>query len=285
MPTVTTIHDFIAQANGRSYRLMITAPGVPAPPAGYPVLWVLDGSGYNGLAVDMVRNLGELGYELAPAVVVSVTYPTEDVSVWMTRRWLDLTAAPPEPGPFENVEYGGLEGFLDMLAGEALRIVGERHAIDRQRMAIFGHSMGGVAVLHALFTRPTMFQSYLAISPSIHWGAKAVLQHEAAFAAQVNAGAVAPRIFIGMGGLEQTPPSSVPAGVAAEVLETLAQNIRKQRMVDNAAELAARLQALAGTDDYAVQWLCPADETHMSAPFATLRPALRMAFPINERRS
>jgi predicted alpha/beta superfamily hydrolase len=271
--------DFVAHGNGQGYRLMMTPPIAPAPAGGYPVLWVLDGAGYNGLAVDMVRNRGALGGELDSALVVSVGYPTDDVAEWMSRRFGDFSAWPPGPGPFEQVPSGGLERFLDMLSQDALPAVAERFAIDPQRMAIVGHSMGGLAVLHALFTRPAMFQSFLAISPSIHWGGCAVLANEAAFAAQVRDGLVAPRVFIAVGGREQTPPAALPAGHPGP-LEDLVAAVHAQRAVDHVAELADRLRALSGAPGYELRYSCPPDETHMSVPFVVFGAALDLAFGV-----
>jgi len=41
--------------------------------------------------------------------------------------------------------------------------------IDLQRQTLWGHSYGGLAVLHALFTRPGAFSDYAAASPSLWW--------------------------------------------------------------------------------------------------------------------
>lgn len=276
--------DFVA-GNGSDYRLNIWCPPSPPPAAGHPVLWVLDGSGYMGLATDMVRNRGVLGQEIAPAVIVAVTYPSDDMAVWMSRRMRDFTATEPRrpgvPGipPIDPKACGGLEGFLDMIDHDALPIVASRFPVDRQRMAIVGHSLGGLAVLHTLFTRPTMFQSFLAVSPSIWWDDKEVLRHEAAFSDRVRSGDVAPRVFIGVGGLEQTPPNSVPAGQPA-TLEAIVAHTRASRMIDNAAVLAARLRALPGIAGYAVRYACPAGETHLSVPFAVFGQALDLALSI-----
>ncbi len=61
-------------ANGRPYRILISVPNAPAPAEGYPVVYVLDGDGWFGPAVEIVR-MRE--YEkLAPAIVVGVGYPS-----------------------------------------------------------------------------------------------------------------------------------------------------------------------------------------------------------------
>ncbi len=42
-------------------------------------------------------------------------------------------------------------------------------ALDARHQTLWGHSYGGLAVLHALFTRPGMFSDYAAASPSLWW--------------------------------------------------------------------------------------------------------------------
>jgi predicted alpha/beta superfamily hydrolase len=280
----STLIDFIALKNGRTYRLMISQPFAKPPPAGYPVLWVFDAQGYHGFVTDMTRNRA-LGQEMPPVLVVALGYPEEEPAVWLTRRTLDLTpTVPPPDSPDRTLPWaaaggsGGLEGFLDVLQSEALPKVDALFAIDRRRMALWGHSLGGLAALHALFTRPALFESYLAISPSIWWDGQAVLKGEATFAAQVRAGVVAPRVFIAVGGSEDNAPTRLPAGYSG-TLDELVEQSKAAQMVVNARALFERLEALPAIDGFAVRFACPADETHMTAPFATLRAALDLAFP------
>jgi predicted alpha/beta superfamily hydrolase len=269
--------DLTASGSALRYRLHVWQPPVPPPAGGFPVLWVLDGSGYHGLAVDMVRNRGVIGGEIEPAVVVSVGYPEDDIAVWMARRFDDFTPTDPPPGRGRpGLKHGGLDAYLDMIENDALPAVAARCAIDHQRMAIFGHSMGGLAVLYALFTRPAMLKSWLAISPAIHWNARELLSHESGFADALRAGGIAPRLYIGVGELEQAPRTTLPAGSHASVADINAA-IAAERYVDDAAELAARLQALPGPPGYRVVHACLSGETHMSVPFAALGAALDLA--------
>jgi predicted alpha/beta superfamily hydrolase len=280
----TQVVEIVSKVNGRDYRLMMTAPETPPPPGGYPVLWALDGSGYHGMAVDMLRVIGVIGGECEPALVVAVTYPTDDINVCLTRRGLDLTPTSAVTGDMdiehrENYVSGGLDGFLDMLAQEALPAVEQRYSVDATRMALFGHSLGGLAALYTLFTRPTMFQTFVAFSPSIWWDERVVLSREAAFSGRVAAGEVVPRVMIAMGSTEQTPPDVILPPSVKVTVEELRASVVKARMVDNAAELAARLHALPGARGYTVKYLCPEGETHVTLPSVVYARALILAFP------
>ncbi|MBD2868237.1 alpha/beta hydrolase [Paenibacillus sp. IB182493] len=63
----------------------------------------------------------------------------------------------------------------------------ERHyPVDTNRQTIFGHSLGGLFVLTALFTKPCAFQTYIAGSPSIYWNERSLLAMERAFEAQLT---------------------------------------------------------------------------------------------------
>ncbi|MDN3921475.1 alpha/beta hydrolase [Roseateles violae] len=279
MTNESAIDDFCSRVNGRDYRLLIWVPPVAPPPGGFPVLWVLDGSAYFGLAVDMVRNRGLLGAEITPAVVVGVTYPSEDISVWMTRRYEDLNATPTGGERFAyGAPTGGIESFLDMLADEALPRVESRARIDRGRMAIVGHSLGGHAVLHTLFTRPALFSSYVAISPSIWWHGGELLRHEEGFKAAVESRGCAARVFIGVGGLEQTLYEPRP-GLENVDLERANAMIAQAFIIERAEALAARLQAFGAAAGLDVRYTCFPGETHMSVPFAAWRQAMDHALP------
>ncbi len=284
----STLLDFSSTSNGRSYRLMISAPFAEPPAAGWPVLCVLDGQGYHGFVTEATRSLA-LAREAPPVLVVAVGTCDDAPASWLARRTLDLTPTLPRAGAETAAMRvaalggaGGLDGFLDMLQSEALERVAALFPIDRRRMALWGHSLGGLAVLYALMARATPFESHLAISPSIWWDGCALLAHEAGFAERVGAGQVAARVFIGVGGLEDRAPEHLPPGHPG-TLEELAAVMRSLKMVGNARALAERLQALraarAGAAPLDVRFICAADETHAAAPFATLRAALALAFP------
>ena len=93
---------------------------------------------------------------------------------------------------------GGREAFLAMIADELLPELARRYRIDRGDMTIYGHSLGGLFVVHALLSRPHLFARYVASDPSVWWNAGESQREAMAFAAGVTAsgGAVRPRIQV-----------------------------------------------------------------------------------------
>jgi len=291
--------DFTSSVNGQSYTLYIALPTALPPKEGYAVIYVLDGVAYFGSATEAAR-----GSNL-PIVVVGILYPFDDPdfiaktlkhpkrasgevslldvepAIQITRT-LDLT--PPTPDAFMKARK--IPGFSDMKAGGAdalLKVIETEikprvHAllkVDPGNEALYGHSLGGLAVLRALFTEPEAFRTFIAASPSIWWNNKSVLEGEAGFAEKVVSGAVAPRVLITVGGLEQTP-APVPPGVGIKQEEADAMT-RSARMVDNAVELGARLAALKGAPGYEVKTVVFADETHGSVEQAAVSRGVNFA--------
>ncbi|WP_303794388.1 alpha/beta hydrolase [Sandarakinorhabdus limnophila] len=276
--------DFTSKVNGRAYRVQVAMPSEPPPPSGYPVVYVTDGAGFFGALTDVTR-VRTMGGEVAPAVIVGISYPEDDMTVQMSRRTLDLTQVDADAGMKAEAaklggkpgEYAGADNFLTIIETEIKPRVAALAKTDPARSILYGHSLGGLFTLHVLFTRPAAFQTYLISSPSIWWRGKDVLKDEAAFARAVSDRKVAPRIFIVVGGEEQTVPlPPYPPGITREYVEKMTVSAA---MVDNARALAARLAALPGAPGYAVASQVYAGESHMSIPFASFNALAKFALP------
>lgn len=265
--------DFTSAVNGKTYRITIAKPYAQPPKGGYPVVYVLDGGAYFGTFAGAARLRSVPGAgELAPAIIVGVSYPSESMLVAQTRRLLDLTHNAPDAETLARdaatgpVEYGGADAFYKVIEIEIRPRVAAVAQVAPGKDVLFGHSLGGLFVLHTMFQHPDAFRTYLALSPSIHWTGRSVLEDEAAFSAKVTVGKTAPRLFIGVGGEEQSPLQFRSAEAAAEA-----------RMVDNATELAQRLQALEGATGYRVESKVFPGQSHMSVPWEALNTMLNFA--------
>lgn len=270
--------DLPSRIVGRTFRIYVGMPLKPPPPAGYPVVTLLDGNGYFPVAV-----AASLASELSgdrPALTVGIGYPTDDINSIIKQRGIDLTA-PLDPKTIINVpglptpdpaEHGGAAAFQRFLLEELRPALAARYKIDPARQALFGHSFGALFGLRLMFDKPESFQAFLLISPSIDFGSGAVLAGEPVFVARVKAGAVAPRVFIGVGADEQSA-RGMP-GASPELAKIL---LEKYHMVDNARALASRLSAIKGAPGYTVRYHEFTDENHGTvAPSAIMR-AMRFA--------
>ena len=129
----------------------------------YPVLYMTDGDGHlthtRGTVDFLVRN------GLMPDVII--------VGVTNTDRTRDLSptraSITEDDGTVrEFPTSGGAGNFLDFFQDELFPYIDANYRTHPYRI-FSGHSFGGLFALNAFFTRPTMFQSILAVSPSLRW--------------------------------------------------------------------------------------------------------------------
>ena len=275
--------DFKSEVNGRAYRIQVAIPFAPAPEKGYAVLYVLDGDAYFGTYSFATRMRGMYG-ELQPAVVVGIGYPEAESNfkAALDRRQYDFTATRIDPKDAaksamltDPAGFGGADAFLQVIEREVKPRVAAMLPVDSSREILFGHSLGGLLALHALFTSPGSFDTYLVLSPSIWYDHRSVLANEEKFAAAVKSGKAAPRVFVAVGGEEETPPAG-PLPLAM-TREQIAAAIVEAAMIRNAKDLGARLKALPGSAGYVAEARIFEGESHISVAWATVGPFLSFA--------
>jgi len=209
----------------RHYRLWIGKPDRPAPAAGYPVLWMLDGNAALG-ALDSAQ-LQQLAAGQAP-LLVAVGYQTEQ-RIERAGRTYDYTPALPgqteQRDPLTGQPSGGVDAFLDLLTQRMRPRVAEVAPIDLQRQTLWGHSYGGLAVLHALFTRPGAFSDYAAASPSLWWHDGAIVRE--AQGLEQRLGESRPTLLLMRGGEEPSNPRAPVKGDVERPARDLATDLAK----------------------------------------------------------
>jgi predicted alpha/beta superfamily hydrolase len=184
-----------------AYCILVSAPRGPAPEAGFPVLYVLDGDAFFNTAVEITR-MREWG-RLTPTIVVGVAYPSRAFYDGPRRNY-DFTPPGSADPDFEPSELGGANSFLEFLDDVVKPWLREHYSIDASRQVLYGHSLGGMFVLHAMFTSPRSFNVYLAASPTLRFSNSAILREAQAFETHPERQAV--RAMITVGGLESSPP-------------------------------------------------------------------------------
>jgi uncharacterized protein len=221
--------DFLSAITEQHYRIFVHIPKGNVPDGGHPVLFALDGNATFPTLALMARTAGGRGRP-AP-VVVGIGYARDEDFVPARSR--DYTPPTGAQGPAGE---GGADLFLDFIERELKPLVAALAPLDLARQALFGHSYGGLLALHALFTRPAMFQTWLAASPSIWYEERAVLSALPGLAQRLACLADRRALLLTVGEFEQ------PAGDPAR-LQGRQQLSAQRRQVDAARELAAQLQA------------------------------------------
>jgi predicted alpha/beta superfamily hydrolase len=298
--------------NGESYTLFVRTPLTPPPPQGYPVIYVLDGDFWFGTAADIALSIGyparwpvvvAIGHGVFDDMQVVARYarrPPGDESPLGIRdissaqsvmRFRDYTlpVAPAHRAPAwtgltpDNV--GGVDDFLRVIEAEIKPKVAALVPVDGANQALFGHSIGGLAVLRALLTEPAAFRTFIAASPAVWWDGEAVLAAEKDFADAVEAGAASPRVLLTVGANEPNSPNppqslidTLPADRAAELTAYVSMASRWRGMVSGTRSLAERLAALDGPASYRVAFVAFEGEGHASSVPAALARAMQFAF-------
>jgi len=183
-------HQIDSEDGKRHYRIEISIPLAPAPKAGYPVLYMLDGNA----AMDTLRpeDLASLSRR-NPPVLVAIGYDVPTRNDVISRAY-DYT--PPVYRDGKRVEKpvvlgregGGADIFLKFIQTRVKPLVRKRVNVDSGNESLWGHSYGGLFVLHTLFTQPDAFDRYIAGDPSAWWHDGVLVREWRAFDKQRAAG-------------------------------------------------------------------------------------------------
>jgi hypothetical protein len=231
----------------RHYRIRIAQPRIAPPAAGYPVVYLLDG---NAVLMELNASLlARLAAQKRPPVLVLLSYDN-DLRIDANGRSYDYTPAPLQTGGMRA--NGGADAFLKLIESQVKPAVAEKVAINPQRQTLWGHSYGGLFVLHTLLTQPAAFQNYVAVEPSLWWGKGFILQE----AQRVIDGhpAISAHLWLWTGGGEKmrsAPPNikqqPLPADAAQRLTERLATlnglavNFREWPGLDHGAMFSATI--------------------------------------------
>ncbi|MBX9332605.1 prolyl oligopeptidase family serine peptidase, partial [Serratia marcescens] len=186
---------FTSADGQRHYRVRIAQPRQAPAPDGYPTVYFLDGN-----AVLMGLNpalLAKLAAAKRPPVLVMIGYDN-DLRIDAAGRAYDYT--PPLPAGLKQPPRGGggADAFLQLIETRIKPAIAAKLAVDPQRQTLWGHSYGGLFVLHTLFTHPTAFQRYIAVEPSLWWGNGMILQEAQQMMARRPAPVARLQLWVGL---------------------------------------------------------------------------------------
>jgi hypothetical protein len=155
---------------GEARRINVyTPPGYGAAGAGrFAVLYMPDGGveedfPHVAATVDAAIRAGEM----RPVLVVGIenTQRRRDMT-GPTTVARDSTIAP---------RVGGSAAFRRFIADELMPEVRRRYRVSRET-AIIGESLAGLFIVETFFLQPEMFDTYIALSPSLWWNGEALVR-------------------------------------------------------------------------------------------------------------
>lgn len=127
--------------------------------------------------------------------MVGVGYPPPYPYVYdLQRRGPDLTP-PSADGQYKpllnskgeaipGLTWGEADQFLDIIQTDVMSFVEEKlfaHVSSSDisiRKALFGHSYGGLFSLNSLYTKPTLFDTIIAASPTVWWNDFSIVNYQ-----------------------------------------------------------------------------------------------------------
>jgi uncharacterized protein len=142
--------------------LVRTPAGYETNKLAYPVLYMTDGDAHMGHTAATIEFLTQNG-RMPELIAVGVTN---------TDRTRDLTPAKSTnknaAGELQFPTAGGADNFLKFFETELIPQIEKDYRVQPYRI-LAGHSFGGLFAIHAMITKPGLFNSYVAVSPSLQW--------------------------------------------------------------------------------------------------------------------
>ena len=143
-----------------------TPPGYEEGEQKYPVMYLLDGDGHFHHTTGLMNFLRR-EHRIPPMIVVAILN---------TNRTRDLTPKASGGDAIRFPDGGGADQFLTFISDELFPFVEEKYRAHPYRLLV-GHSFGGLFAAHTILSRPKLFNSYLAISPSLWWDEQSLLSY------------------------------------------------------------------------------------------------------------
>ncbi|HEY8412517.1 MAG TPA: alpha/beta hydrolase-fold protein [Pyrinomonadaceae bacterium] len=164
-PATGTVKKFSIKSTvlGEERIILVRTPvGYETNNVRYPVLYMTDGDAHIGHTASTIEFLTRNG-RISDLIVVGVTN---------TDRTRDLTPVKSTnktpAGELQFPTSGGADNFLKFFETELIPQIEKEYRVQPYRI-LAGHSLGGLFAIHAMMSKPGLFNSYIAVSPSLQW--------------------------------------------------------------------------------------------------------------------
>lgn len=128
----------------------------------YPVLYMTDGDAHIQHTSSTIEFLARNG-RMPEMIIVGITNTDRGRDLTPTRS----TQTRPD-GKLLFPTSGGADKFIKFIETELMPTIEAKYRTQPYRM-FAGHSLGGLFAIHVMMTRPELFNSYIAVSPSLQW--------------------------------------------------------------------------------------------------------------------
>lgn len=156
-------------ALGEARRINVwTPPGYAAGRARFPVLYMPDG----GVEEDFPHVVATVD----SAVRAGQMRPVIVVGIENTERRRDMTGPTTVASDSTIAPHvGGSAAFRHFIASELMPEVGHRYRATDET-AVIGESLAGLFIMETFFEQPELFDTYIALSPSLWWNHEALVR-------------------------------------------------------------------------------------------------------------
>ncbi|HEV7891972.1 MAG TPA: alpha/beta hydrolase-fold protein [Pyrinomonadaceae bacterium] len=153
-----------SQVLGEERTILVRTPaGYARSSEHFPVLYMTDGDAHIQHTSSTISFLAR-NARMPEMIVVGITNTDRTRDLTPTR----VERVPGNPNAPGFPTSGGADKFLKFIETELIPLVESKYRTQPFR-ALAGHSLGGLFAVHALVTKPELFNSYIAVSPSLQW--------------------------------------------------------------------------------------------------------------------
>lgn len=159
------IREIHSKITNQDYELIVNLPYSykTNPTKHYPVVYFCDGF-YDFPLMSGIYGQENYDKTIGECFMVGFSYKGKDLNYDKLRMY-DYSPTPEK----RDVPTGGAPQFLEVVEKEFIPFIEKTYRIDPSFRVLGGNSMGGLFTLYAMFTKPELFQAYIAIGPAVNW--------------------------------------------------------------------------------------------------------------------
>jgi predicted alpha/beta superfamily hydrolase len=185
-----------------SFKIFISLPSeyTKDTTSAFPLLLVLDANAYFESIVAELK-LNSVTQDMPKSIVIGIGYK----NFWTLDSLRDRDYTYPQASPEDEFRIsGGAEKFKNFIDKELLAKIARQYRIDRKKITLMGHSLGGYFalyhMLHSLEKGEYSVRNYICVSPALAYGSQYLLNLEKKLGSTKNSWPF--KLYVSTGSLE-----------------------------------------------------------------------------------